>query len=130
MGTGKKLSVAAAVVLIAVLFFFFGGIRRAYKFMVVKAPNGIVISGDSAGYVGIVHYRVKVLVTNNSGQTLNFVRVLAIIKTSDGQKIGFALKDTGPIFKNGEKMQLSLDTNIPKQMGEPEIIELYSELNN
>jgi hypothetical protein len=126
----KDLTLAAAAVLFAAIFFFFGGLRSDYKFSVLKAPPGIVITGDSAGYVGWVHYKVKVSVTNNSGKTLNFVRVLAIIKTSAGQKIGFAMKDTGPVFKNGDNMKLSLDTNIPKEMGKPEIIELYSELNN
>ncbi|MGN6178718.1 MAG: hypothetical protein ACTHNW_06035 [Mucilaginibacter sp.] len=126
----KKLTIAAAVALFAVIFFFFGGLGADYKFTVLKTPPGIVMTGDSAGYVGWVHYKVKVSVTNNSGKTLNFMRVLAIIKTSDGRKIGFAMKDTGPVFKNGTKMQLNLDTNIPKELGNPEIIELYSELNN
>jgi len=126
----KDLTIAAAAVLFTVIFFFFGGLRSDYEFTMLKAPAGVVITGDSAGYVGRVHYKVKVSVANNSGKTLNFLRVLAIIKTRDGQKIGFTMKDTGPAFKNGDNMQLSLDTNIPKEMGKPEIIELYSELNN
>jgi len=124
----KKYAVIAVV--LGGLFFFFGWRRGTPKFTVLKTPGGITLSGNSAGYVGRAQYEVKAMVINNTGQTLNYLPVFAIIKKSDGKKIGLAMGNTGPAFKNNEKMELNLDTDIPKEMGTPEIIELYSELNN
>lgn len=124
---------AVIVVIVFVLggyFFFFGGKRGNPKFSVLKTPDGIILNGDSAGYVGRAQYEVKASIINNTGRTLNYLPVFAIVKNSSGQKIGLAMGNTGPAFKNNEKMEIDMDTDIPKEMGTPEIIALYSELNN
>jgi hypothetical protein len=126
----KYLIIATVTVILAGLFFFGCRTRGNHKFIVLQAPNGIVLFGDSAGYVGKAQYEVKVWVTNNSGKRLDYLPVFAIIKTGDGQKIGLAMGNTGPAFNDGKKMELKLETDIPKEMGNPEIIELYSEWNN
>jgi hypothetical protein len=125
----KYLLMGAVVVILAGIFIGFGGRHAEYEFSVLKGPEGIVLAGDSAGYVGRAEYEVKAWVTNQTGATLNYLPVFAVIKTADGNKIGLAMGNTGPAFKNGAKMRINLDTNIPKEMGKPADIVLYSELN-
>jgi len=125
----KYLIIGLVVVLLAASAVYFYEQHQANQidFAVIKSPEKVTIQGDSARYTGRSKYTVYTTITNKTGKPLVYMPLFGLIRDQRGNKIGVALGNTGRLLKAGEAATVILETIIPKETGEPAMIELYSE---
>jgi hypothetical protein len=127
----KRHNTIIRIIIIAILlgigWLFYRSNNRELEFTVLKSPANITIRGDSAKYVGYAQYEVYTTLINRTGKPLVYTPVFGIIKDKSGRKLGLAMGNTGRFLGAGETAHLIMDTIIPRESGNPAIIELYAE---